>query len=89
VVGKRAFVAFAVSTAAVVLGAASAAAYYDARDRWRGGSVVPCSLDGVNPAAHPGIFSNPAFARAVYGFVRLRDGTWQVESNCWRGLNHN
>jgi hypothetical protein len=59
--------------------------------RWweRGGFVKPCSLDGVNPAYHPGIFGNPAFARAVYGFVRGRDGTWQVEPNCVRGPHRN
>ena len=31
---------------------------------------------------HPGIFGNPAFARAVFGFVRSRDGTWHVIPNC-------
>jgi hypothetical protein len=56
---------------------------------WRErGFVKPCSLDGVNPAYHPDIFGNPALARAVYGFVRARDGTWQVEPNCVRGLHH-
>lgn len=49
----------------------------------RGGWVVPCSLDGVNPVYHPGIFGNPA-AAASYGFVRSRDGTWHVAPNCRR-----
>jgi hypothetical protein len=52
------------------------------------GWVVPCSLDGVNPAYHPWIFGNPALARAEYGFVRSRDGTWHVERNCVRGPYH-
>jgi hypothetical protein len=50
--------------------------------RHKGGYVKPCSLDGVNPAYHLDIFANPALARADYGFVRGRDGTWQVENNC-------
>ena len=49
----------------------------------RGGWVAPCSLDGVNPALHPEIFGNPAVARS-YGFVRSRDGGWQVAPNCRR-----
>jgi hypothetical protein len=55
----------------------------------RGGFVKPCSLDGVNPTYHPEIFGNSAFAREVYGFVRGRDGIWQVEPNCTRGPHHN
>jgi hypothetical protein len=49
----------------------------------RGGWVAPCSLDGVNPVHHPEIFGNPAVARS-YGFVRSRDGGWQVAPNCRR-----
>jgi hypothetical protein len=88
-VGKRVFITLAATAGVVVLGAASAAAssYYDARDRVPGGFVQPCSLDGVNPAHHPGIFGNPALAYSVYGFVRSRDGSWQVERNCRRGAN--
>jgi hypothetical protein len=83
--GRKAFVALVVTTAALgILGAASAAAN-DRGDRGRErGSVRPCSLDGVNPAYHPYIFGNPAAAYAQYGFVRSRDGTWQVEPNCHR-----
>jgi len=47
----------------------------------RGASVVPCSLSGVNPAAHPEIFGNPA-AAASYGFVRSRNGRWHVRPDC-------
>jgi hypothetical protein len=47
------------------------------------GYVQPCSLAGVNPAFHPEIFGNPAVARH-YGFIRAKDGTWQVMSNCRR-----
>ena len=48
-----------------------------------GGNVRPCSLDGVNPAYHPQIFGNAATALS-FGFVRSRDGTWQVVPNCHR-----
>jgi hypothetical protein len=51
------------------------------RDRERGGFVAACSLTGVNPALHPEIFGNPAVA-ASFGFVKGRDGTWQVMPNC-------
>jgi hypothetical protein len=53
------------------------------------GSVIPCSLDGVNPVHHPSIFGNPALAYRLYGFIRSPDGTWHVENHCVRGLNHN
>jgi hypothetical protein len=49
-----------------------------------GGYVIACSLDSVNPVYHPRIFGNPAVARE-YGFVKSRDGNWQVERNCVRG----
>jgi hypothetical protein len=62
--------------AALTLGTASTAlASSDWNDR--GGFVMPGSLDGVNPAYHPGIFGNPAVARS-YGFVKSRNGTWHV-----------
>jgi hypothetical protein len=48
----------------------------------RGGDVVPCSLDGVNPADHPAIFDNPEVARTQYGFVRGPGGEWMVMPNC-------
>ena len=84
----KAFIALAVTTALSVLGTASAVAKDDMGDMGdrgeRGGSVVVrCSLSGVNPAVHPEIFGNPAVA-ASYGFVRSRDGTWQVRPNCRR-----
>ena len=78
--GRKAFVVLA--TALGVLGTSSAAwSFFDGRS-FRGGFVKPCSLDGVNPVYHPGIFGNPAFARAVFGFVRSRDGAWHVVPNC-------
>jgi hypothetical protein len=83
--GKKAFVVLAVITGLCVLGTASAVAN-DMGDSGRGeggGSVTPCSLAGINPAHHPEIFGNPAVARS-YGFVRSRDGTWQVAPNCHR-----
>jgi hypothetical protein len=63
--------------AALILGTASAALAGQSDDR--GGFVMPGSLDGVNPAYHPGIFGNPAVARS-YGFVKSRDGAWHVQS---------
>jgi hypothetical protein len=81
--GKKALGALAVTTALVVLGAASAAM----ADRERGdhpdnrGSVRPCSLDGVNPAYHPEIFGNAA-AASSYGFVLGPDRVWRVKANC-------
>lgn len=49
----------------------------------KGGVVVRCSLNGINPALHPEIFGNRAVASS-YGFVRSRDGTWHVQPNCRR-----
>jgi hypothetical protein len=79
--GKNAFVVLAVSAALVVLGAApvTASDHEQMNDRDR---VRPCSLDGVNPVYRPEIFGNPAIARAYYGFVRSRDGTWYVQPGC-------
>lgn len=48
----------------------------------QGGNVQPCSLAGVNPADHPGIFNNAEVARTQYGFVRGPDGNWTVIPNC-------
>jgi hypothetical protein len=53
--------------ATLLLGTASAALASDHEDQ-SGGFVMPGSMDGVNPVYHPGIFGNPAAARA-YGFV--------------------
>jgi hypothetical protein len=70
--------------AALVIGTASAALAGQPIDRTApGGHVMPGSLDGVNPAYHPGIFGNPAVARS-YGFVQSKDGNWHVSSD-WRG----
>jgi hypothetical protein len=90
-IGNKAFVALAVTTALSFLSCASAVAKDDMGDMRdmgdrgeRGRSVVVrCSLSGVNPAVHPEIFGNSAVA-ASYGFVRSRDGTWQVRPNCRR-----
>jgi hypothetical protein len=63
--------------AALILGTASGALASDRGDT--GGFVMPGSLDGVNPADHPGIFGNAATARA-YGFVESPNHTWHVAS---------
>jgi hypothetical protein len=85
--GKNAFVALAVTTVLGVLGITSAVAMKDDMgdgDRLENGrAVTPCSLVGVNPAAHPEIFGNLAVAKS-YGFVRSRDGSWHVGPNCHR-----
>jgi hypothetical protein len=80
-VGKQVFVALAVAANLSILGAPPAAAGNQTRWWERGGFVKPCSLDGVNPAYHPGIFGNRAVARS-YGFVQSRDGAWYVIPNC-------
>jgi len=72
--------------AALILGTASAALAGDSNSEPGGGSVVPGSLDGVNPAYHPGIFGNPATARK-YGFVQSSDGTWHVQGNWQQGTD--
>jgi len=65
------------------LGVVSASANEMSFDKDRAGFVQPCSLVGINPAYHPEIFGNSAVA-ASYGFVRSRDGTWQVRPGCRR-----
>jgi hypothetical protein len=81
--GNKALVVAAITTAVGVLGvAASAAASDHDRGSRERGYVVPCSLAGVNPAYHPEIFGNAAAAYA-FGFVRGRDGAWQVRPNCY------
>ena len=86
---KKALVALAVITAPAVLGISSAAGSSCRDDPSQcGGFVIPCSLVGVNPVYHPRIFGAPAVARE-YGFVKSRDGSWQVARNCVRGLYHN
>jgi hypothetical protein len=83
-IGDKAFVALAVTTALSVLGISSAAGSSCREDPSQcGGFVLPCSLGGVNPVYHPHIFGNPSVARS-YGFVRSRDGTWYVVPNCQR-----
>jgi hypothetical protein len=70
---------------ALILGTAGAAL---AKGRGNpGGSVRPCSLDGINPVYHPQIFGNAAAARA-YGFVRSPDGAWHVDQRLCESLQH-
>jgi hypothetical protein len=80
-IGKKAFVVLAITAALAGIGTASAALAGSERHP-RGGFVKSCSLDGVNPVYHPGIFGNPAFARAYYGFVQGPNHTWHVQNNC-------
>jgi hypothetical protein len=58
---------------ALIIGTASAALAGDSSSEPSGGYVVPGSMDGVNPAYHPGIFGNAATAKA-YGFVQTQHG---------------
>lgn len=64
--------------AVLVLGSLGSAALASESDD-SGGSVMPGSLDGVNPAYHPGIFRNANTARA-YGFVETQHG-WAAVPN--------
>ena len=61
----------ALLAAALVLGTATAALAND--DDERGGFVMPGSMDGVNPAYHPGWFPNYSRSRnsadQAYGYV--------------------
>ena len=84
-IGNKTLVTLSLAAALGALGAASALASEDHGRGTRGGYVVPGSLDGVNPAYHPDIFGNPTVA-SEYGFVRSRDGTWQVRAD-WRRDN--
>jgi hypothetical protein len=43
--------------------------------------IIPCSLDGVNPALHPKIFRHAKVSKS-YGFVKGPDGAWQVAPDC-------
>jgi hypothetical protein len=79
---NKTFVVVAMTGMIGVLGASSATAS-DHDYRYPRGFVLPCSLDGVNPALHPEIFGNAAAARS-YGFVRSTDGRWHVMPNCHR-----
>ncbi|HEY2230499.1 MAG TPA: hypothetical protein VGI22_22715 [Xanthobacteraceae bacterium] len=76
----KACVAFGAVAAMVLPGVASAASDRGT-GRDRGGHVVPCSLDGVNPAYHPDIFGDPAVARS-FGFVIGPDRSWHVSAGC-------
>ena len=74
--------------ATIILGTASAALAGGDNDdgAHAGGFVIRCSLDGVNPVYHPGIFGNPATAK-TYGFVQSADGTWHVQGNWQQGTD--
>ncbi|HWF96181.1 MAG TPA: hypothetical protein VG291_14595 [Xanthobacteraceae bacterium] len=65
-----------VLAAALIVGTASAALANDSGENNMGGSVMPGSMDGVNPVDHPGWF--PGYAAqhstagnggAAYGYV--------------------
>jgi len=72
----------AIAAALGVLGTTVAFASSDFSDRRnKGGYVIPCSLDGVNPVYHPDIFRNPAVARS-YGFYLGPDRAWHVVPGC-------
>ena len=82
--GNKALVVAAIATALGILGAASAAASdHNGNQNRPRAYVLPCSLDGVNPAYHPEIFGSLA-AAASYGFVRSSNVTWQVRPGCRR-----
>jgi hypothetical protein len=66
--------------AALILGAlGTASAVLAGASDDNGGSVMPGSMDGVDPAYHPAIFGNPNIAK-VYGVVDTSHG-WTVGSS--------
>ena len=73
---NRTLIAISAAIALGIVGAASVAQANDSGENNMGGFVRPGSMDGVNPAYHPGIFGNPNTARA-YGFVQTQHG-WTV-----------
>jgi hypothetical protein len=77
--GKQCFAVLAITALTSLCAGSAAWAQYDFD--YEGGYVKPCSLQGVNPVHHPEVFGNPAVA-SQYGFVRSRDGTWQVQGSC-------
>ena len=83
---SNAFVVIAMTAVLGVLGGTSAAraGMEEGDTPSEGGSVIRCSLAGVNPVHHPEIFGDPAVARS-YGFVQGRDFVWRVDSNCTAG----
>ncbi len=81
----RTFIRVAVVTAVAIVGAASVASAQEAGQEE--GAVQACSLAGINPAEHPGIFGNPQVARERFGFVKTADGKWEVIPNCEQVLN--
>jgi hypothetical protein len=83
--GRRSATVLAIAAAMAIVGSRASWAFFDG-GRHRGGYVLPCSLDGVNPVYHPGIFRNPAVA-AAYGFFQSPSGRWQVRPDCMRGVN--
>jgi hypothetical protein len=62
-----------------------AAAITGAMARGSYGSVMPGSLDGVNPADNPAILDNPGVA-VSYGFVKTPHG-WPVARSHVRRSN--
>jgi hypothetical protein len=71
-------------SATIALGSlcAGSAAWAQYNFDFEGGYVKPCSLAGVNPVHHPEIFGDPGVARE-YGFIRSREGNWQVDGKCF------
>jgi hypothetical protein len=81
---KDSLIGLAVVSALSVLAAAAMAGNdRDDHGQDRGGGVVRCSLDGVNPAHHPEIFGNAATALA-FGFFQAPDHSWHVRPDCHR-----
>ena len=83
-IGKKALLALAVITAPAFLGISPAAGSSCREDPSQcSGFVVPCSLDGVNPALHPEVFGNATTAHS-FGFFQAPDHSWHVRPDCHR-----
>jgi hypothetical protein len=64
--GRRTSIAISAAIVLGIVGAATAALANDSGENDRGGYVVPGSMVGVNPAYHPGWFSQ---AGNAYGYA--------------------
>lgn len=73
---KKSLIALSAALAIGLIGAASVAqASNDDMATDRGGFVMPGSMDGVNPAYHPGLFGPAYRARnggSAYGYAPLK-----------------
>ena len=76
-IGNNALIVVALTAASGVLSAPAMGSDHHPRER---GFVMPCSLDGVNPAYHRELAPNSANARKAYDLapsIKLSPRAWQ------------